>query len=471
MIRIIEWMKPTTYRSEPNADSVDRKRSRDHSNTKTTVKVRSTNRWRGIVAVILLAVAIGILAKRPDVLLVAAIGVAFATYPRVTSPPRPSISVDRQISPTSAKDGETVTVSTTVENEGDQLLFDLRIIDGVPPMLSVEHGSPRCATTLMPGGTATFEYELQARPGRHRFQPTIVLCRDASGSIEVETTAFEDETVECASEIPVVPLRNVSNYMPGSLVTDDSGEGLEFHSVKEYDRGDSISRIDWRRFARTGELSSIMFRTERLAEIVICVDARAASYRARIPSEPHAVAYSVDAAERIGEALFEANHRVGLAAFGDGLCLLPFGNGQSHADEFRRRLAMDPALTLAPPQELRVPRTRFRTDDSMRREETPLDTYLSKIRAQFGSNVQIYFLSPLCDDEASRIVQRFEQSGAVVTVVSPDVTTERTTGGKLAHIERECRVNALRSANIPVVDWDPRQSLGSALSTAKRWNQ
>jgi len=127
----------------------------------------------------------------------------------------------------------------------------------------------------------------------------------------------------------------------GPLVTDDGGEGIEFHSVEEYRRGDPANRIDWRRYARTGELTSMTFRTERLAEVVVCVDARPASYRAADATEPHAVALAVDAAGRIGDALFDANHQVGLAGFGRHVCVLPTRNGPDHASRFHRRLAGD----------------------------------------------------------------------------------------------------------------------------------
>jgi len=186
-------------------------------------------------------------------------------------------------------------------------------------MLSVsDDGSPRCATALLPGGEVTIRYELRARPGRHAFRPTTVLCRDASGSVEVERSLTAASSVECAAEVPTVPLRAQSGHHPGPLVTDDGGEGIEFHSVEKYQRGDPANRIDWRRYARTGELTSLTFRTERLAEVVVCVDARPVSYRAADATEPHGVALAVDAADRIGDALFDANHRVGLWPGSDG---------------------------------------------------------------------------------------------------------------------------------------------------------
>ncbi|MGM0606057.1 MAG: DUF58 domain-containing protein [Halobacteriota archaeon] len=454
-----EKAKSSAENGSSESDRSEAKAPESHS--KRGMTVASTERWYGIVAVALLAVAIGVLAKRPSLLLVGAVVVGFATYPRVTSPPDPTVSIDRRIDPEKTKAGETATVRTTITNEGDRSLFDLRIVDGAPPMLGVVDGSPRRATTLEPDGSVTIEYDLRVRPGRHWFRPTTLLCRDASGAIEVETEVAELTTIECGSGISTVPLRSRSRHRTGTLITDEGGSGLEFHSVKSYERGDAASRIDWRRFARTGELTSIAFRTERLADVVLCVDARPAAYRASDRSDPHAVAHAVAAAGRIGDALLGMNHRIGLAVFGREVSLLSLASGSDHAERLHRRLGTDPALSLTPPPSARSETT----VDSAVPESIDLDRQLSKIRAQFGSNVQFIVLSPLCDDEAARIVQRFESGGAVVTVVSPDVTTDRTAGGRLARIDRGNRVNALRNANIPVVDWTPSTPLETALSS------
>ncbi|MGM0684704.1 MAG: DUF58 domain-containing protein [Halobacteriota archaeon] len=443
--------------------------------------VRWTGRWRGIAAVALLAVAIGVLAKRPPLLLVGALAGAYVAYPRLTAVPDPDLSLRREVDPASPEDGERVSVRTTVTNEGDAPLADVRIVDGTPPMLSVSDGSPRRATALLPGGEATIRYELRARPGRHVFRPATVLCRDASGSVEVERSLTAASSLECAAAVPTVPLRAQSGHYPGPLVTDDGGEGIEFHSVEKYRRGDPANRIDWRRYARTGELTSMAFRTERLAEVVVCVDARPASYRAADPTEPHAVALAVDAADRIGDALFDANHRVGLAGFGRRVCVLPARSGREHADRFHHRLATDPAFGLDPPKTARTAEREGGTAPS--RPGTgdgpngagagadgavPIDTQLSRIRTEVGADTQVVLITPLCDDEATRIAQRFESGGTAVTVVSPDVTTGETTGGRLARLERTHRLSTLRNAGIPVVDWTPTQPLGAAMTTIER---
>lgn len=453
--------------------------SEDGPGRDRAVSVRRTNRWRGAVAVALVALAAGLLAKRPSLLMLAAVAVAFTAYPRLTDPPNPVVEIERRVDPESPRPNDLVEVTTTLRNAGDGTLYDLRIVDGVPPMLSVEEGPPRRGTALRAGGETTIEYSVRARRGTHRFRPTMVLARDASGAIEVETTVVEETTIECGSRVPEVPLRALSRHRSGRLVTDDGGSGLEFHRVKEYERGDPTSRIDWRRYARTGEFISMEFRKEQLADVVLCVDAREAAYRASAEDEPHAVAHATDAAERIADTLFAAGHRVGLAAIGREPCWLPPGSGSNHVTRFGRLLATHEGLSVVPPQETEPTivsdggRSETPIDDTgkddRRAERSEVDRQLSTILTRLDGRTQVFFVSPLCDDESSRIAQRLEHSGCAVTVLSPDVTTDGTVGGRLARIERQNRLASLYGSGVPAIDWDPDERLGTALTDLRRW--
>jgi len=50
--------------------------------------------------------------------------------------------------------------------------------------------------------------------------------------------------------------------------------GLEFHATRNYQSGDPVSRIDWRRFAKTNELTTVQYREEQAVRTVLVVDAR-----------------------------------------------------------------------------------------------------------------------------------------------------------------------------------------------------
>lgn len=432
------------------------------SSSETTV--RSTGRWRGVVVLVLISLAVGLLAARPSLLLVAAVGVVFVAAPQFTRRPDPDLSISRELSRESDAD-DRMAVETTLRNTGDRRLVDCRIIDGVPSLLSLTDGSARCATTLAPGESVTLSYSVEVRPGRHRFQPTTILCRDASGALEVETTLSEPTEITSAARLPTVPLAVQDRHRSGPLSVDSSGEGIEFHSVEEYTPGDPPSRIDWRRFARSRELRSVSYHPERIAELLVCIDARASSYRASNPGEPHAVAHSVEAAGRLADTLFESTHRVGLAAVGRECCLLEPGRGTDHEARFHQRLSTDPALSLTPPSERSPASGPSRPEPA---SQPDIDRQLSVVSEAVGSTTQLLLVTPLADEAAVEIATRFVSECGAVTVISPDVTNDRTDGQQVARIERAARLTRLRRLGVPVVDWDPAEPLGSALESLER---
>jgi uncharacterized protein (DUF58 family) len=463
---------------------------------------RTTGRWRGVVAVALFAGAIGVFAKRPDVLLCAVVGVAFAVYPQVTSGPTVDVEVDRAVSDRAPTHDEPTEVTVTVRNAGESTLPDVRIVDGVPPMLPVSGGSARHATALRPGETTRFSYELTARHGTHSFGETTVIARDVSGMRERETTVSADAEIDCHAAVPVVPLRAQTGRRPGRIATDSGGSGIEFDRTRTYRAGDPLNRIDWRRYARTGTLTTVEFREERAASVVVCVDARPPAYRAR-EGEPHAVSHGVAAAREICAALSETHDRAGLAAFGRDFLWEAPGMGAEHDARLRRVLATHPTLSPRPPDgsgSRSGSRGRSRSPSSplfgplvpetldplagtleslsLPREsptarpgiadggESKATEQTAELRRRLDGETQVLLLSPLLDDDVVEAALTLEAGGNAVTVVSPDVTTAETVGGRLARTRRANRSHSLQRAGVPVVDWDTAESLGAALLRA-----
>jgi len=415
--------------------------------------VRATGRWRGIVAVALLAAAVGVLTDRPAVLLLGVVGAGFAAYPRLSGPPTVDLDLERRLDDRTPARGDPVTVTTRVTNAGDRTLADVRIVDGVPPMLTVESGSPRHAAVLRPGATAEFSYAVGSEYGRHQFEPATVLARDVTGAHEVETTVEADAEIDCSEAVPEVPLRARTNGHAGRLVTDEGGSGIEFHAIREYRRGDPMSRIDSKRWARTGELATVEFREERAASVVLAVDARAAAYRSRAAGEPNAVAHGLAGAEQLFAALDERRDFVGLAALGREFCWLPPDAGSGHRSRMRRLLSTHPTLSPVPP--------RNGTPDAT-------DEQAALLRKRLGRDTQVVVLSPLVDDGILRTVLALEAAGHSATVVSPDATADGSAGERLARVERANRIHSLREAGVPVVDWDPTEPLGTVLLDERR---
>lgn len=420
--------------------------------------VRRTNRWRGIVAVALLAAAVGALAKVSLVMLLSVVGIVFAAYPRLPAAPDVALSMERELDEDEPVPGDEVTVTVRVHNIGQRTPPDLRIIDGVPPMLSVTEGTPRHMAVLRAGETTSFSYTVTAKPGTHRFEPATVLARDVAGTFEVDTTVATDTTIDCLAEVPELPLRRQTHQFAGEIPTEEGGSGVEFYRTREYHAGDSLARIDWRRYAKTGELSTVQFREERGASVVLCLDARAPCYRAPEPDEPSGVAYGRMAMEQLLAALTDTTDTVGISALSDReRCWLGPGTGGDHRARAHDLITSHPGLSTAPPAEAAPVRW---------------DEHLSGLRRQLGSEAQVILMSPIPDDFAVEAALTLEAAGHAVTVISPDTTTDATVGGTLARTERHNRIHSLREAGVRVIDWPTEDSLGAVLVRAtERWSR
>lgn len=426
--------------------------------------VRRTRRWRGIVGVALAAVAVGVVAAKPSVVVLSAVGIAFAAYPNLLSAPQVTLELERSVDADEATQDDEINVTVRVRNVGQDTITDLRIIDGVPPMLEVTGGTPRHAATLRPGNETTFTYTVRAAQGTHRFEPATVIARDLAGMTEVETQVAAsdtaDRTIECLVDVPEVPLRRQTHEFVGEIVTDEGGVGVEFHQTRKYQRGDALSRVDWNSYASTGTLSTIEFREERGAAVVLCLDTREPAYRtdSQEHDKPHGVAYARTAAEQVLEALSETHATVGLASLSDReACWHPTGASTDHLERARELLREHPSLSTYPPSEA---------------DHDRWDEHLTTLRARLRSEAQVVLFSPLADGFAVEAALTLEAAGHAVTVVSPDVSTDGSVGAQLARTERNNHIHALRQAGVRVVDWPPDDPLGAVLMrTQERWSQ
>lgn len=408
---------------------------------------RETHRWYGVAAVAFVAAGAGAIVNQPGLLLASVVGVAFAAYAQTsTAPPAAALRVERELSDAEPRPGEAVEVTVRVVNEGGTLP-DLRLVDGVPPALEVTAGSPRLGTALRAGRSATFRYTVEARRGVHRFEPLTVMARDASGAAERETTVEAATSISCVPRLAPtqlsVPLRAQTAQYTGPVPTEIGGSGVEFFATREYRPGDPMARVDWNRVARTGELSTVEYRVERSATVVLVVDARHEAY---VGGTDHAVERSVDAARELASSLMDAGHRVGVAAIGADDCWLGPNTGEAHARSIERLLATHDAIPPSPPEGAIIVARRVR-----------------ELQRRLPASAQVIVLTPLADDYIATLVARLEANGNAATVVSPDPTVRDTPGRRLAGIERRARIDRLRGAHVPVFDWDPDRPLAAAV--------
>ncbi len=429
------------------------------------MKTHETHHWTGAGGVGLFGAAVGALLGNPALLLAGAVGVAYAGAAIAGGPPlgeHAAIVVSRTVSDTDPEPGEDIRVTVTVENEGDARYPDLRVVDGVPEALTVVEGSPRFATALPPGGTRRFTYAVRARRGHHEWDGTELVAADPTDSVEV---AARTDTTDTLTAVPTFAggddlALDPSAALPGGrLDTDRGGAGVEFHSVREYRRGDPLARIDWRRLARTREMATVEFREQRSVDVVLVVDARRQAHRVPEPGAADAVDRAVEAVGRLFDPLLADGNRVGIAAVGRHDCWLPPGSGQRHRKRARDLLANDPAFTPEPPET-----NRFGRFGPERRRELR-EAEIERLHERFPTTARVVLCGPCCDDYLPLAARRFDALGRSVTVLSPDPTTDTSPAERLAGVERDARLRDLRE-RVRTLDWGPEEPLALALSRA-----
>lgn len=411
-----------------------------------------THRWQGAVALSLVAIAVGATTRVPGALVLGVFGVAVAGYARLFTPPAPSLSVERSVSDDDPEAGDEVEVTLTVTNEGS-FLPDLRLVDGVPDTLAVVAGTPRVATALRAGKSVTVTYTVEAARGDHQFDAVDVVARDITGSYETRMAATATTTLACVPDLPALesfPLREQTVQRVGRVPTSTGGSGVEFHATREYRSGDPLSRVDWKRLARDGELATVQFREERAATAVTVIDTRRVAHVSD-DGGTDAIEYSVEAAGGVASALLDAGDQVGVASLGPHWAWLAPGLGREHRARLEELLARDRGFSVSPPERRFLGALVFR-----------------RLRKHLPDDAQVVFCSPLVDDDAGEYVRRLEASGHPVTVVSPDVTGSETLGQQFARMERAVRIRSLRAAGVRVIDWRAGDSLALAVADAER---
>ncbi|WP_135806618.1 DUF58 domain-containing protein [Halorussus marinus] len=441
--------------SAPDAADADRAASGEDES------VAAGSRWDPGVTVALLAGAVGVLTGTTAAFLAGAVGFTYAAYRYASRAPDTALAVDREIDDRSPLPSRTATVTVTIHNEGEESLPDLRIVDGVPERLAVVSGSPRHCTSVRPGETVSFSYAVRARRGSHEFGPTTLVVRSLAGATERRFEVRVDDSIACETLTETLALPADTSSYPGHVTTDSGGEGVEFYATREFHPSDPLSRIDWKRYARTRELSTVEFRETRAATVVLVVDARTAAHVARRDGEPDAVILSEYAAERLAAALLDRNDRVGLGFYGPSERYLRPAGGDEQAARIRAALDSTPES-----------REREVGLFSEQRRERANDARFDALRRRLPDSAQIVFLSPLADDRAADVARRFRAYGHAVTVVSPDVTETDTPGGAVERIERDDRVATVRGGDVRVVSWSPDEPIRTAVSTATaRWSR
>jgi uncharacterized repeat protein (TIGR01451 family) len=433
-------------------------------------------RWQGALVGTLALTSLGLLYANATLLAAATIPLAYVLYGVLSSvPAETGLRVSREVAPSNPAPGEVVTVETTVENRGDGVLPDVRVVDGVPDSLAVVGGSPRACLALAPGGSGTVRYEVITKQGEYDFDDPVVRLGSlaATERAAAAVPAAGETRLYCTNAVSESPLGESSLSHAGTLATDSGGAGLEFYATREYRPGDPMNRIDWRHYAKTGEFVTVQYREERTVRTVLIVDARPVSRVAPRPGYPTGAELSTYAAERLYDALVNARVVTSVTAVGanDALAELVGPDGvawvDSDADDASARVGrfFDGVRSVADTATSNRP---ARTATRMRGPGSTTvvadgGPAIEPLLARLPPTARVVICTPLLDGWPVSVVRALSARGYPQTLLSPDVADGDGVGQLTAGGHRRVRLSTAERAGAATVGWTTDRSIDHAL--------
>ncbi len=403
----------------------------------------------GLLAFALLAVGLALLAGQILTLLIPLLVYLGAAL--LEMPERVSLSAYRDVQPLAIQEGDSATMRLTLTNEGPAIAV-LAVSDLMPESLQAVGGAADLLTRLPPGGTTVLEYALKARRGAFEFQSVYAIVSEPFGLFHraARLPAYARFIVIPRARrlrpLAIRPRRTLG--FAGPIPSRQSGVGVDFFGVREYQSGDPLRRVSWRAMARHSDRPyTIEFQQERTADVGLILDLRREGILEM--GSTSLLERGIQATAALAESLLHDGHRVGLLLYGRGVEWLYPGYGRVQRERILR------ALAGAGPGDSQV--------------FASLDFFPARL---FPPRSQLIFISPLLGDD-HRMLFRLRAQGYAVLVVSPDPVSFEVANSpddpllplasRWVRLERRLLLQQLRQGGIVVADWQSDQPLDSVI--------
>jgi len=216
--------------------------------------------------------------------------------------------------------GETVGVRLEVINSGWLPVLWMRLHDMVPATLGAP-GLFRQVVSLAPHERLDLAYTLSAnRRGYYQLGPLVAHSGDLLGSTTTQTDPLRKDGGGFVIVYPrIVPLRDLGFPSQSPFGTLPSREQIfedptRIRGVRDYQRGDSLRRIDWKTSARTGTLQVKRYEPAIALETAIFLNLDGGDYP--IAQRNTATELGIVVAASLAAHLVEKRQAVGLITNG-----------------------------------------------------------------------------------------------------------------------------------------------------------
>lgn len=328
------------------------------------------------VAVVLITIAL--LFERPDLLVIATPAAVVTIWSAVTRP-TDAPSFEDHLGRGTIREGEATWWRTEMTNGGSADLATVAVAD-----MNFFQRKPTkgAAVVAAESGEASMQLQLRStRWGRRDLEPASVSASSPWGAFHHSTELTQRSIVTLPvpaafdSDARVRP----SHGLVGSDRSTKGGEGSEFSSVRAFQTGDRMRRINWTRSLRSDTLQVNATWADQDTHIALVIDVdEDLGVSEGIEGAASSLDTTVRAAGAIAEHYVRSGNRVSLRSLDPAVRIgLPAATGQAHL----RRLLDTLARVNAPAGRLTSPRGRAMANADVSVVLSPLSTPLALERA------------------------------------------------------------------------------------------
>lgn len=378
-----------------------------------------------------------------QLMIMAAILILFpATVFAITGRKRISASLSSE--DTSIYEDESAHITLTVKNNGSSLGY-VEVFGELPKQVKLKDGNNHARMVLPNGSEKSINYSVTfPLRGRYILGPTVVR------SFDPYLLFYESRAYKTPLEITVYPREEKINTIEfralmeikpyGISVMRKPGSGKEFHRIRQYQPSDPLKNINWKVYARRGELMVNEYEKEDVTNTYIFLDARAESGIGTAKHNP--LEHMLRGVLGVSEAALAVGNKVVLASHGSSINMVKTGrvHGYQQILEFCTDLYPDGSSTLR---------------DAI--EATSHE--ISK------RGVIFIFHTLLGDDTVKKAVQMLIAMGNTVVLITPAIspyTSESTKMMVKYHLymtHREQTIRAINNMGGKVIVWGEHSSL------------
>jgi len=244
----------------------------------------------------------------------------------------PELTIKRDAELT-AFEGELLNVKIEVVNKRGFGIYFFELIDIFPSSPPGEEKKSLFILEMAGKDKKTFSYAAECyKRGLWKIGPISVIAQDGLGFFKFR------KVYNIFSEILIYPslfrifafpvLAKGSISWMGVETAKISGDSHEFFGVREYQRGDAMSRIHWPSTARHNKLIVRQFERNALQEVSIVIDSKKG--RDIGTGKDTTFEYSIKIAGSIAKYLLNEGVFVQVIGYGKNATIIPFGKGESH---------------------------------------------------------------------------------------------------------------------------------------------